>query len=192
MYRGNHVSPRSPRRRGSFKKLALIISLALVLCLAVGGTLAWLATQTAPVENTFTPTGVPISIVETVENNQKSAVTVKNDGTTDATDAYIRVTVVANTLDADGNVIATAPAAPGFKATGNWTQLGDYYYYNGIVSPGESTPVLFEGSIGLLDSNGQRYEYNILAESIQVLGGYNGQKPETYAWGVTYTDGAWA
>lgn len=189
MYIGNHTSPRSPRKRIRLKKLALLVSLALVLCLAVGGTMAWLSAQTAEIENKFTPSNVAISIIETVDNNQKSAVTVRNDGTTDA---YIRVTVLANTVDADGNVIATAPEAPSITATANWTRLDGYYYYNGTVQPGQSTPVLFDGTVSLLGANGERYEYNILAQSIQALGGNNGQKPETYAWGVTYTNGAWA
>ena len=52
------------------KKLALMLaSLALVLCTVIGGTLAWLITETKPVVNTFTYGDINITLHETDKNN---------------------------------------------------------------------------------------------------------------------------
>ena len=51
------------------KKLAVMLaSLALVLCTVIGGTLAWLVTETAPVVNTFTYGDINITLHETDTN----------------------------------------------------------------------------------------------------------------------------
>lgn len=47
------------------KKIALsIAAIALVICCAVGGTLAWLTDQTGPVTNTFTVGNIDITLAE--------------------------------------------------------------------------------------------------------------------------------
>lgn len=52
------------------KKLAVMLaSLALVLCTVIGGTLAWLVTETDPVVNTFTYGDINITLKETDTNN---------------------------------------------------------------------------------------------------------------------------
>lgn len=51
------------------KKLAVMLaSLALVLCTVIGGTLAWLVTETDPVVNTFTYGDINITLKETDTN----------------------------------------------------------------------------------------------------------------------------
>ncbi len=51
------------------KKLAVMLaSLALVLCTVIGGTLAWLVTETDPVVNTFTYGDINITLHETDTN----------------------------------------------------------------------------------------------------------------------------
>lgn len=51
------------------KKLAVMLaSLALVLCSIIGGTLAWLVTETDPVVNTFTYGDINITLYETDTN----------------------------------------------------------------------------------------------------------------------------
>ena len=53
----------------SGKKLAVMLaSLALVLCTVIGGTLAWLVTETDPVVNTFTYGDINITLKETDTN----------------------------------------------------------------------------------------------------------------------------
>lgn len=188
MYQGKynqqqHQQRRRRRRKLNNRALILLASLVLIVGMAAGGTVAWLITNTGAVQNTMVPASVPITINETVKGTTKSAVTVTNTGNTDA---YIRVAIVANAVDENGNVIAGTPPTYNVDTT-KWELKNDgYYYYKGIVSAQSSTPALFIGNVNF--ANG---EVNILAESIQVLGGYNNQKPETYAWGRTYNNGSW-
>lgn len=187
MYQGKynqqqHQQRRKRRRKLNNRALILLASLVLIVGMAAGGTVAWLITNTGAVQNTMVPASVPITINETVSGTTKTSVTVKNTGNTDA---YIRVAIVANAVDENGNVIAGDHPAYTVNPT-NWTQIGNYYYYNGIVSSGGQTAKLFSDDVNFADG-----EVNILAESIQVLGGYNNQKPETYAWGRTYNNGSW-
>ena len=46
----------------------LLLSLALILCAVIGGTLAWLVTETNPVVNTFTYGDINITLHETDTN----------------------------------------------------------------------------------------------------------------------------
>lgn len=51
------------------KKVCLsVAAIALVLCCAIGGTLAWLSTRTGTVENTFTVGDINIDLTETTKN----------------------------------------------------------------------------------------------------------------------------
>ena len=187
MYQGKynqqqHQQRRKRRRKLNNRALILLASLVLIVGMAAGGTVAWLITNTGAVQNTMVPASVPITINETVKGTTKSAVTVTNTGNTDA---YIRVAIVANAVDENGNVIAGNAPAYSVNLT-NWTKIGNYYYYNGIVPAQGSTLPLFSGEVNF--ANG---EVNILAESIQVLGGYDGMAPEYYAWGRTYSSDSW-
>lgn len=181
MYNGSHVSPRK-KSGGPRRPLLLLVSLVLLLALAVGGTVAWLNTSTTPVENTMIPGNVPITINETFENGVKSGVSVTNNGNIDA---YIRVAIVANAVDAEGNIVAGDKPSYNIN-TAYWQELGGYYYYMGAVAPDGTTAALFTGDVTV---NG---ELNILAESIQVLGGIGGKTASEYAWSAVYRDGRWS
>ena len=51
------------------KKIAIsIVAVALVLCCAIGGTLAWLTDKTGPVTNTFTVGDINIDLAETTSD----------------------------------------------------------------------------------------------------------------------------
>ena len=195
MYQGRHSASGSPRadrpaasRRagGSKKPLTLFVALVLLLTLAVGGSLAWLVSND-DVTNSMVPGQVPIQINETVSNNFKSDVTVTNNGNIQA---FIRVAIIANAVDEHGNV-TTVGNKPSFTVSSAWTEIDGYYYYNGIVEPkgthGDTTAPLFTDKVSF--ANG---EINILAESIQVLGGVTGDGSASVdAWGVAYNNGAW-
>lgn len=47
------------------KKVLLIVAVVLVLCCAIGGTLAWLTAKSDVVTNTFTPSNIKIELKET-------------------------------------------------------------------------------------------------------------------------------
>ena len=195
MYQGRHSAsgspqaerPAAPRRAGGSKKpLTLFVALVLLLTLAVGGSLAWLVSND-DVTNSMEPGKVPITINETVSNNTKSSVTVTNNGNIQA---FIRVAIIANAVDENGDIIVDT--APTYSVdSSKWTPIGDYYYYNGIVEPnGGKTAHLFTDDVSF-DGG----EINILAESIQVLGGVSGDGKASFdAWGVVYntTTNSWA
>lgn len=196
MYQGKHFTSGSPRadrpaasRRagGSKKPLTLFVALVLLLTLAVGGSLAWLVSDDK-VQNTMVPGQVPIQINETVSGTTKSSVTVTNNGNIQA---FIRVAIIANAVDAQGNV--TTGTTPDYNVnTEKWQPLEDgYYYYKGVVEPkdtrGDTTAPLFTGPVDFAGG-----EINILAESIQVLGGVTGDgRASIDAWKASFDGSDW-
>lgn len=143
------------------KKSIIIASVMLLLLVAVGTTLAYIFTETEPVENTFNPSKVSCAVVEnngtpvtgsvTDTGNVKENVQIKNTGDTDA---YIRVAVVVNWMDEAGTKVwATKPVEAVEGADGDytitynledgWFDGGDgFYYYSKAVSPEELTTIL--------------------------------------------------
>lgn len=189
MYQGKHSASGSPRadrpaasRRagGSKKPLTLFVALVLLLTLAVGGSLAWLVSNDN-VTNSMVPGNVPITIDEKINGTTKESITIQNTGNIDA---YIRVAVVANKVDKDGNI--TVGTAPTLELGADWQKLDDgYYYYKGVVAPKASTTTL--GSIDFTDA-----EVNILAESIQVLGGVTSDGSASVdAWKASFDGSIW-
>ena len=53
------------------KKVISIVAVVLVLCCAIGGTLAWLTAKSAVVTNTFAPSNIKIELKETTGENYK-------------------------------------------------------------------------------------------------------------------------
>lgn len=151
------------------KKTIAIISLALLILITVGTTLALVFTNTDPVENTFKPSKVSCAVVETLVNGDNSTTTETSAGTvsnftsksnvqiknTGDTDAFIRVAVVVNWMSADGKVwaqkptLAQTPDATNGQYfiefnTDDWkrSSTDEYWYYSKSVAPGASTPNL--------------------------------------------------
>ena len=160
------------------KSSALIIALALILVLAVGGTVAYIFTQTGPVINTFTPADAKITVDEQTSDNQKTSITVVNIST--GVPVYIRVALVANMIDGAGNVTGAA-SVPTFTLGDNWLVGNDgYYYYTEPVPVGESTGNLLQSSMKL-DENMQVV---VLADAIQAMP----KQAVIDAWGQTIAD----
>ena len=157
------------------KSSALIIALALILVLAVGGTVAYIFTQTGPVINTFTPSEAKITITEETNDNQKTEITVKNTST--GVPVYIRVALVANMIDEDKNVTGAADV-PTFTLGDDWFKGNDgYYYYTKAVPVGQSTGNLLETAMTLANN----MQVVVLADAIQA----EPTTAVTQAWGVT-------
>ena len=155
MYNPKHSTPRRPGRPLSSRKALFALVSVLVLVFAeVGVTVAYLQTQTEPLENQFTPAKVSCKVEETFEDNVKSNVTIQNTGDTDA---FIRVAVVANWVQTDENSSVTSVYAQQPVAGTDYTlTLADdvnekwlkdsngFYYYKDAVQPNEVTAVLIE------------------------------------------------
>lgn len=132
------------------KKIILLTSVALLLSVTVGTTLAYLITPPETAENTFIPSRVSCAVVENDGDpvagalvntgSSKNNVQIKNTGDTDA---YIRVKVVVNWTNAEGTRIwATKPVENvdyeiAYNLSDNgWVKGSDgFYYYSKVVSP---------------------------------------------------------
>ena len=158
----------------SKKPLFMIAAFALVVALSIGLTSAFLTAKTGGLTNTFTPGSVTCQVVERFTNNEKSSITVKNTGTVPA---YIRVAVVANTVDDEGNITGAADVSTHLAGTG-WSENGGYYYYTGIVEPNQSTGELLNSSINLSGK-----QVTVLAQAIQAHGVTGETAAVKDAWG---------
>lgn len=176
-------SSRSGKSSHTAKKAsALTIAIILILVMAIGGTVAFLVANTDPITNSFTPANVTCEVNEDFnpEKTVKTSATVENTGNIPA---YIRVAVVANTIDKYGNVTDTADVSDKL-ASDKWTLLDGYYYYNDVVAPGGSTADLLKK--GGIDLTG--IQVTILASAIQ-------SEPAgavAEAWGVQFNSGTWS
>ena len=126
------------------KSVALLVSVLVLVCAAVGGTIAFLMAQSGPVENVFKPSKVTTSVDETLEGGAKKDVKIKNTGDTEA---WIRAAVVVTWQDNDGKVYGTAPGEADYTidygTENGWKKGADgFWYYTRPVAAGESTGVL--------------------------------------------------
>ena len=174
-YHGSRVS-----KTNRPKHFAALLALVLILVCTVGGTVAYLVTHTDPVVNTFTPGEVSCQVEEKFEgNNVKTEAVVKNTGNVPA---CIRVAVVANTIDAQGNITGMETLPAGWLNTEDWTKSGDFYYYKGVVQPGDVTDNLLNADINL-----EGIQVTILASAIQSMPDDAVNK----AWKMSYNTGDW-
>ena len=148
------------------KSLALLIAAALLLTIAVSGTVAYLVDSTGSLVNTFTPTTVNGEIDETFTDNVKSEIVIQNPKTDKSISVYVRVAVVGNWYK--GNEI-TAAWTPEFTLGADWQKIGDFYYYKYVVNPGNATSDLLGSSISgtNADRPGEHLEVTVIQQSIQ-------------------------
>lgn len=159
------------------RKTALILSLCLIFALAVGTTFALLKANTEPVTNTFTAAKSGTDIVEKLDGSQKTSIAVKNTGTAVS---YVRVKLVMNWVDGDGNVSAE-PVNITPSITGNWFEQDGIYYYKMPVAAKDFTTNLLKTPITQdAAPEGYHLEVTVLAESIQAAP----SKAVTDSWGV--------
>lgn len=150
------------------RKTALILSLCLIFALAVGTTFALLKASTSPVENTFTAAKSDIKIDEDVTGGQKKSIIVKNTGTAVS---YVRVKLVMNWVDDNGNVSATPVNITVDYDNTNWFEQDGIYYYKMPVAPDGKTENLLKADSPITEPAdkpaGCHLEVTVLAESIQ-------------------------
>lgn len=176
-------SSRSGKSSHTAKKAsALTIAIILILVMAIGGTVAFLVTHTDQIVNTFQPTDVTCEIIEdfNADKTVKKSAVVENTG---KIPAYIRVAVVANTVDAEGNITGAADVRDKLASSG-WTEVNGYYYYNGVVQPKETTADIL-GADGI-DLTG--IQVTILASAIQA----EPTNAVAQAWGVQFDGRTWS
>lgn len=170
------------KRRKIIKSSLLLIAVAALLVAAVGGTVAYLVTNTSPVVNTFTPANVDTEIDETFVNNVKSSIKVENKGNIPV---YVRVALVGNWCDSNGNVVEPWNGSVTINSP-DWSTGGDgYYYYTKPLVASATTSNLLGSSItASAREDGAHLVITVLQQSIQA-------EPTTAvveAWGVTVAE----
>lgn len=218
MYQGNEHKKSRRKTRKSTKSITLLALFLLLVCVTIGGTVAFLVATDVPVTNEFTLLNVTTEVEENLEGTVKSNVKIKNTG--DA-DAYIRAAVVVTWQDSDGNVYGQMPTACKVKncdhtdcgkdyaivynlasGTGKgWKQKDDFYYWTepvkGVYEEADgskvysSTGTLITSCSPIKEAPAEGFYLNveIIGSGIQAEGtDKNGNKPIELAWGVDIDD----
>ena len=173
-YDGKHRKAKAqPVRRKTYHKgrlTAMVIATAVLLALAIGGTVAWLSTKDAPIQNKFLPSKVTCEVQEKFDGTtgEKTNVNVKNTGTIDA---FIRVKLVTYRTNDQGQHIGGTASLPAFTLGTGWVKCGDYYYYTKPVAPNQKPEPNLTESMTLIGSymetDGGKQAVDLMAEAIQ-------------------------
>lgn len=193
MYQGRHVTQRdsskavrNKRRRYRGKRpVMLILALALIAAMAIGGTIAYLTTKTDGVVNTFTPSKVSCTVEEDFNGTTKEKVNVRNTGDTTA---YIRVKLVTYRTNDAGQHIGGTASTPNFSPGADWMLYNGYYYYTKPVAPDEKPEADLISRITLelyTDVDGGHQAIDVMAEAIQS----EPARAVSQAWGVSISPG---
>ena len=198
MYQGKYSEHRSAgngrysRRSHGRKRSLLVLASVLVLTVAmVGGTLAYLATQTDPVVNTFTYGQVPIDIPEDFDGTTKENVRVSNTGNVDA---FVRAKIVVTWKSASGEVsgVAVQPGDYTMTTGDGWFRGTDgFYYCKAPVKADTESPVLITTATRTGTApEGYDLSIEILAQSVQADGIKDGvPMVQAIKWPVTVVNG---
>ena len=188
MYQGAHIRKGSKPRVRMNRTAILFMAIIMLIGAVIGSTVAFLITNTGPVENKFAYASVSCEVKEDFNGSTKKDVQIKNTG---STDAYIRATYVVNWVDAQGNIVASVPEGYSYTLTenpgGKWTKRADgYFYYLASVAPGKSTPgSLLTCTVTHPENPEYRLSVEILATAIQSTPA----KAVKEAWGVAPASG---
>lgn len=172
-YEGKHRKAAAPVHGKTLRigrLTTMVIATVLLLALAIGGTLAWLSTKDAPIQNKFLPTKVTCEVTERFDGSTgvKSNVNVKNTGTINA---FIRVKLVTYRTNDQGQHIGGTASLPTFTLGTGWVKCGDYYYYTKPVAPNQKPETNLTDSMTLIgsymDTDGGKQAVDVMAEAIQ-------------------------
>lgn len=165
---GAKARPVRRKKHHTGRLTAMVIATALLLALAISGTVAWLTTKGAPITNTFNPSKVACEVTESFNGTVKSSVNVKNTGDIDA---YIRVKLVTYRTNEQGRHIGGTAEIPAFTPGAGWVAYNGYYYYTKPVAPNAQPENALISSINLtekyIDADGGRQAIDVMAEAIQ-------------------------
>ena len=174
------------KRDSLFSKSALsAVCLALILFCGIGGTLAYIVTETVPIKNIFTAAKVENEVEESFDGTKKSSITVKNTGDTAV---YVRVKLISYRINNDGDAIGGAAVIPEFTLGEDWIKTdGCYYYTKPLLNPDDITTDLLETDIVLTDysdADGGKQVIEVMSEAIQA----EPKEAVEAAWGEAVAD----
>jgi hypothetical protein len=180
-------------KRFTNKQLALLISIILIVTCTVGGTVAYIFTNTNEVVNVFTPAVISTDIEEEIDGAVKESVSIKNNSDMAV---YVRAEVVVTwkKLDENGNVTnevyAEAPVlgvdyelTP--AASSKWIEYNGHYYYYKPVEAGAVTDALFTDGKAETTKEGYVLSMEVLTQSVQA----SPVDAIKDVWGVTISNG---
>lgn len=192
MYKGKYedkhreeaAAPASEKTLRTGRVTAIVMATVLLLALAIGGTVAWLSTKSAPITNTFTPSKVACEVQEEFNGTVKSDVNVKNTGDIAA---FIRVKLVTYRTNDQGQHIGGTAALPSFDHGNNWVEYDGYYYYTLPVKAGDKPATNLTDRMPLVgsygDTDGGKQAIDVMAEAIQSVP----QAAVQDAWGAGFS-----
>lgn len=141
----------------------VLVAAALLLTATIGGTIAWLQVQTAPVENTFLPSRVDCQVVESFNGTTKS-VQVKNTGNIPA---YIRVTVAGGWANEAGDIVEPWGREALEIDETVWESEAGSWVYMYPVAAGENTPQMFSYTPSTTGKEGLHLVLDVVAQAVQ-------------------------
>ena len=177
----------------SNRRLLKLLSVAAVLLLLAGvlattGVFASLFDTTSVVGNKFEAADVSAGINNGQRGGAGTEYTVSNDGNLPV---FVRVKIIANWVDENGNPMMYPPEGSYHISTGSgWARTVSaadptegYWYYDGLLEPGATTEPLITG----VSVDGGEVELVLLSETIQT----NPADAVSEAWDVAYRNGTW-
>lgn len=132
MYQGKHLAPKAKKKIAASRrkrKVTLILSLLLILGAAIGGTMAYFT------DNTASKSAFSVGRVSCTVSQSGNTYIVTNDGTVPA---CVRVTVVVNWENEDGELSWITPDATISFDSSMWTEQGGCYYYHSPIAANAS------------------------------------------------------
>lgn len=170
------------RTKMKAKKLLIIALAALVLCFAVGATIAYFTQESEVVRNVITTGNIDIKLIETGANGGEfkdidgalpgqtytKVVTVKNTGNNDA---FVRIFAGTRITLAGGGKGDASLVTLDFN-TDKWELKDGAYYYKEALKPGQTTEPLFTKA-AVSEKMGNDYqdckiEVLVAAQAVQV------------------------
>ena len=146
------------------RAVALLISLAILVVVAVGVTVAFVFTKSDTVNNTFTPAKVTCQVMD--KGNR--TYTVENTAAPSACDIYVRVAVLVNWKSTTG-FYAQTPDFEVIPGTG-WVKGSDgYYYFTKALAVGAQTATNLTVKLadGVQKPDGYDLSVEVVASAIQ-------------------------
>ena len=193
-----------PHFRKIPKKILLLSSAIVILVVvAVSGTLAFMSAKTKEVNNNFTPGVANITVSEpngssyTISNDNSvcKVVAITNLSTpvsgSNPIPVYVRVRLVPVMRHANGAEGTGEPMNVNYNFVNptKWIPIGDYYYYNEVLKPGDTSKELINGAtITSGIPQGEKLEIQVIADSIQTVSDDELIK----TWGIPFNGGTWS
>lgn len=184
MKNGKFSHKNRKRRLRWGREFVLLAAVATLLVGTIGGSLAYLFTNSDSVVNTFTPANVDATIPESFDKETKKDVYVEN---TSNIPVYVRATFTAYWANDDGSVNPT-PVSYSVSYGDKWQYVNGIYYYQGVVDANKKTETPF---ISKLEPDSELEDCHLVVEVIAEVIQAEPIDAVQESWKMTYSGGSW-